>query len=72
MSESDTTRGAPLERMNSKGRAFLVQLSPDCQPAAGTIRGRVQQLDTADGGNFTSVADLLALLARILSRTEND
>lgn len=73
MKEAETTTGAAqAERHHAKGRAFLVQVSPDCEPGSGGLRGRVQHLDTADGGNFASPEDLVAIVARILARRQDD
>lgn len=64
--------GPAGERSSVRRRAFLVQVSLDCEPADGTIRGRVQHLDTADGGNFASAEDFVAIVARVLARAEDD
>lgn len=64
--------GPAGERSSVRRRAFLVQVSLDCEPSDGTIRGRVQHLDTADGGNFASAEDFVAIVARVLARAEDD
>jgi hypothetical protein len=64
--------GSAGERSSIRRRAFLVQVSLDCEPSDGTIRGRVQQLDTADGGNFASAEDFVAIVARVLARAGTD
>lgn len=47
-------------------RAFVVQLTID--PTADAFCGRVQQLSTLDGGNFSSPDGLIAILRRVLER----
>lgn len=47
-------------------RAFVVQFTVD--PAADAFCGRVQQLSTLDGGNFSSPDGLIAILRRVLER----
>jgi hypothetical protein len=50
--------------------AFVLQLTPGSDPAAGRLAGRVQHLQTSDGGNFDSVEGLLDLIARVLDRSK--
>ncbi|HYC56187.1 MAG TPA: hypothetical protein VEL28_14730 [Candidatus Binatia bacterium] len=47
--------------------AFVVQFSEPYD--AETFCGRVQHLLTADGGNFTTPETLVAILRRVLERT---
>ena len=63
-----TTTGVARPGRPAQGRAFLVQLAPDCQHDEGELSGRVQHLETFDGGNFDSAEGLLALLRRVLGR----
>lgn len=68
---------SPRPGGNPEGRAFVVQVAPDAQLAEGRLRGRVQHLQTIDGGNFESTADLIAIMRRVLERnarsnSEND
>lgn len=47
-------------------RAFVVQLTNE--PTADEFCGRVQQLSTLDGGNFSSPDGLIAIMRRVLER----
>jgi hypothetical protein len=67
MKDADSTHPMAAKRASAKARAFLVQVAPDCQPGTGALRGRVQHLDTADGGNFACAEDLIAIVTRVLS-----
>jgi hypothetical protein len=40
------------------GRVFIVQLSLDAAPSAGTYRGRIQHLRTCDAAHFESLEEL--------------
>ncbi|MBX3026998.1 hypothetical protein KF840_18990 [bacterium] len=48
-------------------RVFVVRVSPDCSLAPGDFRGRVQHLSSIDGGNFSSMDGLIAIMRRILA-----
>jgi hypothetical protein len=63
----DGPRRARLGRdVAADQRAFVVQLTAD--PTADAFCGRVQQLSTLDGGNFSSPDGLIAILRRVLER----
>lgn len=51
-------------------RVFVIRVSSDCALAPGDFRGRVQHLSSIDGGNFSSVDGLLAIMRRILTRRD--
>jgi hypothetical protein len=72
MSPDDAQRAAKSAPHPAAERAFVIQLSPDCDPGSGKLSGRVQHLRTADGGNFDSVEALLVLLWRVLERTRQE
>ena len=48
-------------------RAFVVQLHVDAEPARGDFRGRVEHLASYQVIHFSSVEELMAFMARILS-----
>ena len=47
-------------------RAFVVQLSPDADPDAGRIAGRVEHVSSGRVLHFTSSDELIAFFARLL------
>jgi hypothetical protein len=53
------------------GRAFVVELAPGAT-TADAFCGRVQHLATMDGGNFSSVESLIAIIRRVLERAQRD
>jgi len=52
------TFDCPQPDLSWSGRAFIVQLSVDACPAAGTFCGRVQHLRTEDAIHFDSLVEL--------------
>ncbi|HXC50918.1 MAG TPA: hypothetical protein VN634_08545 [Candidatus Limnocylindrales bacterium] len=65
---SQAAAGTPateLTKEASPRQAFLLQVAELAE--GGELRGRVQSLATADGGNFSSVTALIAILRRVLT-----
>ena len=62
------TFDCPQPDLSWSGRAFIVQLSVDACPAAGTFCGRVQHLRTEDAIHFDSLVEL----ARFISLHASD
>jgi hypothetical protein len=46
-------------------RAFVLLLRADCDPASDDVRGRVEHLRSGRSMHFTSLAELVAFLARV-------
>lgn len=63
------TPRCPRSEAAALRRVFVVQLATDCEPATVSLSGRVQHLETADGGNFESTEGLVAIVRRIFKRT---
>jgi len=51
-------------------RAFVVQLHADAKPEQGDFRGRVEHLASYQAAHFSSLEELTAFMARILSAQE--
>jgi hypothetical protein len=49
-------------------RAYVLKLHRDASPAPGCIRGRLENLTTGEQLEFASAEELVACLARDLSR----
>jgi hypothetical protein len=48
--------------------AFVVQLAADWEAGSGGLSGRVQHLESGDGGKFESTEGLVAIVRRISRR----
>jgi hypothetical protein len=48
------------------GRAFLVQLSRDCDLAGELVRGRVEHVRTGEATHFTSLSELSLFMFSVL------
>jgi hypothetical protein len=70
----DPTRTAlrvpPAAQCSLTGRAFLVQLAANADPADGVFCGRVERLRTGDAAHFTSLDDLAGFFAEALGSPE--
>ncbi len=67
-SGSQAAAGTPATQLTKEAsprQAFLLQVAQLAE--GGELRGRVQSLATADGGNFSSVTALIAILRRVLT-----
>jgi hypothetical protein len=60
---------ATIRPTKPANRAFLLQVTDSVE--GGEIRGRVQSLATADGGNFSSASALIEILHRVLTDPTN-
>ena len=72
-------RRTPLDEKPSCGeatlppwKAFLVQLTSDTTTGGGICAGRVEHLGSGRRERFTSRADLLAALMRLLDEAEHE
>jgi len=52
--------------MISIGRAFVLHLDEDADPASGLLRGRAEHVVSGRAGHFATLAELLAFLDRVL------
>lgn len=53
------------------GRAFLVQLASDCDPAGDGVRGRVEHVRTGEAARFQSLPELVTFMLGVLKQTSN-
>jgi hypothetical protein len=53
-------------------RAFVVQFRGDAEVEHGECRGRVEHIVSAQAGHFTSVEELMAVIASILAMQPRD
>lgn len=60
------TKKAPL----SVNRAFVVHFRTDTNVAQGQVGGRVEHIVSGQGAHFTTLDELLAFIARILTQRQ--
>ena len=51
------------------GRAFLVQLASDCDPAGDGVRGRVEHVRTGEATRFQSLRELVTFMLGVIKTT---
>jgi hypothetical protein len=56
--------GGPVEL--PVGRAFLVQLAGDCDPAGSAMRGRVEHVRSGEAARFQSLPELATFMLGVL------
>ncbi len=47
-------------------RDFVIQLRPEADPSRGLFAGRLEHVDSGRSAHFSSMEEVLALLARLL------
>ncbi len=63
---------SPLEAPLPAGRAFVVQLRAQPDPAGTLFVGRIEHLASGATARFDSAADLIAFITEVLTRHGGD